>query len=142
MNCYTYDEITVGLKQSFQTELTDDKMKAFLAITGDENPLHNDDEFARSKNYPGRVVYGMLLASLLSTLAGMYLPGKYSLIHSVEVKFVKPLYLESSPLLTVRGEVVEKSDVFRLLKLKVKVENSEYEQFLRGKMKVGVIDAQ
>ncbi|MBQ9091319.1 MAG: hypothetical protein IJY52_03500, partial [Anaerotignum sp.] len=49
----------------------------FLAITGDINPLHNDQEFAQKQGHPDKVAFGMLTASFLSTLAGVYLPGRY-----------------------------------------------------------------
>lgn len=139
MNSYTYDEISVGQEESFRIDLTDEKVRAFRAITGDKNPLHTDVEYAKSKNYNDKVVYGMLTASFLSTLAGMYLPGKYSLIHSVEVKFPKALYASEGNNLTVHGKVLEKVDRFNLLILKVSIENSVGEKVCRGTMKVGVV---
>ena len=62
----------------------------------------------------------MLTASFFSTMAGVYLPGKYSLIHSVEVKFLRPIY--PGMVLTVR------------------VENGDGEKLCKGIMKVGVLD--
>ena len=56
-------------------------MARFEAITGDVSPIHMDAEYAQKRGYPGRVVYGMLGASLFSTLAGVYLPGEHCLLH-------------------------------------------------------------
>ena len=103
MNDLSYEEIEVGHKESFTVTVTEEMMDKFLAITGDVNPLHNDEDYARSEGHPGRVVYGMLSASLLSTLAGVYLPGKRSLIHEVKIKFAKPVYIGDT--LTVEGTV-------------------------------------
>lgn len=84
MNEYTYEQIAEGHTESFQVTLTEEMMEQFLRITGDVNPLHRDAAYARTRHYADKVVYGMLTSSFYSTLAGVYLPGKYSLIHSVE----------------------------------------------------------
>ena len=136
MNDLSYEEIEVGHKESFSVTVTEEMMDKFLAITGDVNPLHNDEDYARSAGHPGRVVYGMLSASLLSTLAGVYLPGKRSLIHEVKIKFAKPVYIGDR--LTVEGTVEEKHDVYSLLVLKVTVRNQSGDKVCRAKMQVGV----
>ncbi|MBR2530994.1 MAG: MaoC family dehydratase [Lachnospiraceae bacterium] len=136
MNDLSYEEIEVGHKESFSVTVTEEMMDKFLAITGDVNPLHNDEDYARSAGHPGRVVYGMLSASLLSTLAGVYLPGKRSLIHEVKIKFAKPVYIGDT--LTVEGTVEEKHDVYSLLVLKVTVRNQSGDKVCRAKMQVGV----
>ena len=84
------------------------------------------------------MAFGMLTASFLSTLAGVYLPGKNSLIHEVEVKFAKPVYPGDT--LKVTGNVSEKNDTFRLFWMKVTITNQKGEKVLRGKMRVGVLD--
>jgi acyl dehydratase len=140
MNSYSYDDIELGHEESFRSELTEDKVKAFCSITGDVNPLHTDENYAKTRNYNDKVVYGMLTASFLSTLAGMYLPGEYSLIHSVEVKFLRPVYVTEGCGLTISGKVTEKSDLFKLLTLKVSIQNDSGEKVCRGTMKVGVLD--
>jgi acyl dehydratase len=140
MNTFLYEDIAVGQEASFAVELTEDKLRMFRAITGDENPLHVDAAYAKARGFADRVVYGMLTSSYLSTLAGMYLPGEHSLIHEVEVKFVRPLCLEDGETarLHVTGKVVEKADAFRRLTLKVAITNAAGEKILRGTMKVGV----
>lgn len=138
MNDYKYEEIKIGHKESFAVTITDEMMASFNAITGDVNPLHNDEDYARSLGHPGQVVYGMLTGSLLSTLAGVYLPGKRSLIHEVKLKFVKPVYIGDT--LTVEGEVEEKHDAYSLLVVKVTIRNQSGEKVCRAKMQVGVSD--
>lgn len=136
MNEYSYEDIKAGHKESFTAAVTEEMMSAFCDITGDINPLHNDEEYAVSKGHPGRVAYGMLTASLLSTLAGVYLPGRNSLIHEVKIKFAKPVYIGDT--LTVEGEVEEKNDTYSLLMLKVTIRNQAGEKVCRAKMQVGV----
>ncbi len=137
MNTYTYDEIEVGQAESFTVTVTEDMISSFKAITGDNNPLHNDEDFAKAKGQPGRVAYGMLTASFLSTLAGVYLPGERSLIQQVEIKFAKPVYIGDT--LTVTGQVAEKNDTVQRIELKVTITNQDAAKVLRGKMGVLVI---
>ncbi len=136
MNEYTYEQIEIGHREEFEIAVTEEMMSSFCRITGDVNPLHNDDDYAIRKGHPGRVVYGMLTASLLSTLAGVYLPGKNSLIHEVKIKFAKPVYV--GDMLAVEGIVEEKHDVYSLLVLKVTIRNQNKEKVCRAKMQVGV----
>ena len=136
MNEYTYEEIEIGHKESFTITVTDEMMASFRGITGDVNPLHNDGEYARSQGHPGRVAFGMLTGSFLSTLAGVYLPGKRSLIHEVKIKFAKPVYIGDS--LTVEGIVEEKNDTYSLLMIKATIRNQNGEKVCRAKMQVAV----
>ena len=104
MNHYTLAEMTPGLSESFTVTVTEEMMARFEAITGDVSPIHMDAEYAQKRGYPGRVVYGMLGASFFSTLAGVYLPGEHCLLHGVECKFAKPVFIGDT--LTITGTVV------------------------------------
>lgn len=136
MNEYTYEEIAVGQKESFSVTITEQMLDAFRDITGDINPLHNDEEYAKSKGNPGRVVYGMLTASFLSTLAGVYLPGKRSLIHETTIKLTKPVYIGDT--ISVEGTVEEKNDTFSLIVIKFNMKNQNGQKVCRGSMQIGV----
>ena len=136
MNHYQYDEIRIGMEEQFQVKITEKMLDSFCIITGDKNPLHCDEEYAKAKGKKGRVSYGMLTASFLSTLAGMYLPGEKSLLQSVEVKFLKPVYI--GDILKISGIVVEKHDVFQRIEVKVTVTRNDGEKVLKGRMKVGI----
>ena len=138
MNSYRFEEIEIGQSESFSVLVKEEMLEAFRGMSGDENPLHNDTEFAQEQGYPDRVAYGMLTASFLSTLAGVYLPGRYSLIREAEIKFARPVFC--GDVLTVTGEVEEKEERFRFFTMKVTIRNQKGEKVLRGKMKVGFLD--
>jgi len=59
VNEYTYDEISVGHEEAFQVKITETMMEQFLQITGDSNPLHRDAEYAVTRQYADKVVYGI-----------------------------------------------------------------------------------
>ena len=134
MNHYTFEEIEIGHKESFTVTVTDKMRDKFREITGDVNPLHNDPVYAASKGHDGCVVYGMMTAAFLSTLAGVYLPGEHSLIHEVETKFRKPVYIGDT--LVVEGEVTGKNETFSILEIKAVITNQDGVRVLKAKMKV------
>lgn len=138
MNTYTFDEINIGQKESFTVTITEAERDKFREITGDVNPLHNDPEYAKSMGHDKCVAFGMLSASYLSTLAGVYLPGKNSLIQKTEVNFRKPVYVGDT--LTITGEVSDKSDTFKVIEVKVDIKNQDGIKVVRGRMEIAVAE--
>ncbi len=136
MNSYALADIAPGLSASFSVTVTEAMMDAFYAITGDNSPIHMDADYAAGRGYPGRVVYGMLGASLFSTLAGVYLPGEHCLLHSVEAKFAKPVFIGDT--LTVSGKVTEVNDTFGEITIKATIENQNGQTVTRGPIQAGV----
>ena len=139
MNQYKFSDIKVGMEESFQANITEETLTKFKEITGDINPLHNDSSYAKEMGYPDRVVYGGVTSSFLSTLAGVYLPGKYSLIHGEEILFKKPVYLTDSPL-TIKGKVIDVNEGFQQFTISFSILNNKQEKVCRGTMKVGVLE--
>ncbi len=141
MNDYRFSDIEIGMEASFSKNVTIEMENSFRELSGDENPLHKDDEFAKDISdgkFQSHAAFGMLTASLYSTMAGMYLPGKYSLIHSFnELSFLNPVFVGDE--LTVTGQVVDKVDDLRLIVLKVSIRNQEKKVVSRAKMKVLVM---
>lgn len=138
MNEYTYDDILIGMTESFSKRITPEMEDAFRAITGDENPLHKDDVYAvqvSGGKFERHVAFGMLTASLYSTVAGMYLLGKYSLIHSLEnVDFKKPVFAGDE--LFVTATVKDKQDDLHLIILDVVIRNQNNKVVSKASMKV------
>lgn len=141
MNKYTIDDIHIGLTETFGREISTQMEDSFRDISGDENPLHRSDDFARQISggrYQKHVVFGMLTASLYSTLAGMYLPGQNSLIHSFEeLSFLRPVF--AGDVLTVTGEVVDKDSALGLIRIKAVIRNQDNKAVSRAKIKILVM---
>ena len=136
MNSYTLADLAVGTTESFTVTVTAEMMNAFYAITGDNSPIHMDADYAAGRGYPGRVVYGMLGASMVSTLAGVYLPGEHCLLHQVDSKFVKPVFIGDT--LTVTGKVAEVNDTFSQITVKFTITNQDGKKVTRGQYVAGL----
>ena len=136
MNSYPLAQLAPGTAESFTVTVTTEMMEHFYAITGDASPIHMDEAYAAQRGYPGRVVYGMLGASLVSTLAGVYLPGEHCLLHEVDARFAKPVFIGDT--LTVTGKVAEVNDTFGEITVKYSITNQNGQKVTRGLYKAGV----
>ena len=136
MNYYEYTDIQEGQQESFSFTITDQMMQQVRMICGDNNPLHCDETYAIQHGYKGRVAYGMLTSLFYSTLAGVYLPGEKSLIHSIECKFHLPVYIGDQ--LKVVGVVDKKYDKFQLIKVKASIFRNEDELVSSAVIQIGV----
>lgn len=136
MNHYRLADLTPGVTESFTVAITEEMMAQFYAITGDNSPIHMNADYAAGRGYPGRVVYGMLGASFLSTLAGVYLPGEHCLLHGVDLKFAKPIFIGDT--LTVTGVVDEVNDTFREITIKASIVNQDGKKVTRAVIRAGV----
>ena len=87
----TFNDLSVGQQASFTKTITEADLSHFVAITGDVNPLHVDQEFAKDTFFGSRIAHGMLSASLFSTLVGMKLPGLGAIYRSQTLEFLKPV---------------------------------------------------
>ncbi len=137
MNSFTFNGLKVGFKASFSKKITDKDMRIFSEISGDKNPLHLDDAYAKSMGYDKCVAFGMLGSVLHSTLAGMYLPGKYSLLVKETSKFLSPLFVGDE--LTITGEVKDKKEFGNLLFIETKILNQDNKEVMRGEIIVKVL---
>lgn len=135
MNTYRWSELRVGLAHSFSVQLTPEMMQDFLRLSGDTNPLHLDPAFARESGFPGVVGYGMLTSSLYSRMVGVYLPGRFCLLHGIQVDFSNPAYVGDQ--LTVEAEIVHLNDAFRRIEIKASIENGE-KVISKAKIRVGL----
>ena len=141
MNEYELSQIEIGMQASFSKIITKEMEDSFRIISGDDNPLHRDDAFAADVSngkFKSHAAFGMLTASLYSTMAGMYLPGKYSLIHSFEeLSFMNPVFVGDE--LTVQGTITDKNEDLKLIILKVVIKKQDKKVVSRAKMKVLVM---
>ena len=135
---FDIDDIEPGLQKQFNLKITDSMLNDFAKLSGDYTPLHTDEEFAKKTKFKRKICYGFLLASFLSRLYGMYIPGERSLCLSQTLKFVSPCYIGDE--ITVKGEVISKSSSTRVITLKTEIMNSVGECLVQGEAKNLVLE--
>ena len=135
---YTFDEIKIGLTKQFQINITESMADDFAKLTGDFSPIHMDEDYASTTTFQKRVVHGMLLASFLSKIDGMYLPGKHALYFSQSLDFRHPCFLGDT--ITISSVVIDKSSSTKILKIESKITNQDDKILLSGIGRVIVRD--
>ncbi len=132
-----WDELQVGETASFERTISEEDVRVFAALSGDENPLHTDEAYAVTTQFGKRVVHGMLLSSLFSQLVGVHLPGKRCLYLAQSLTFRMPVFVGET--VTVRGEVTHRSDSTRTLTLHTTVTNASGVVCVDGEAQVKVL---
>ena len=131
---YTFDEIDIGLTKEFQITITESMVNNFANISGDFSPIHIDEEYAKSTSFGKRVAHGMLLASFLSRVDRMYLPGKHALYFSQNLEFRNPCFINDK--IKISSIVIDKSESTKILKIESKITNQNDKLLLHGIGKV------
>jgi len=123
MKSWTFDELQVGQSASYAKTITETDVYLFAGISGDANPVHINDVYARESIFKGRVAHGILTASLISTVLGMYLPGPGSIYAKQELKFLAPVHFNDT--ITATCTVKEKIEGRNRVIMECKVTNQD-----------------
>jgi 3-hydroxybutyryl-CoA dehydratase len=95
------DEISEGMTAVFSKTVTEADIVLYAGITGDTNPVHLDEEFAKATMFKGRIAHGMLTASFISAVFGTKLPGPGCIYMSQALKFKAPVRIGDTVLARV-----------------------------------------
>lgn len=131
--------IPFQIGQQFTAEYVVDETvhAAFVALSGDRNPLHCDEAFALSKGFSGRVMHGNILCAFLSDAIGMRLPTPNVIIHTQEIAFVAPVYLGDR--INWEGTVEDVSPAVGAVVVKFRFRNHAGKVVSRGRFQIGVL---
>lgn len=133
-----FEDIAIGDESHFSVKITAEKLEHFASLSGDHNPLHMDEQYAKKSRFQQRVCHGMLLSSFFSQLVGMHLPGKRCLYLSQNLNFLHPSFINDEIL--VKGVVIEKSDSTKILEIQTTISNQEGVLLVDGKAKVMLLE--
>lgn len=132
-----FDEIKVGDRAEIRRTISIVDIEKFVELTGDDNKLHVDVEFAKTTPYKKPVVHGMLGASFISTVIGTKLPGDGALWFSQTLEFLLPVRVGDEIIVVV--EVLKKNERDRVVELQTDIYNSSKQKMTTGVAKVKVI---
>ena len=88
---FYFEELSVGQKATVSRTITETDLRNFSGVSGDTNPMHLNEEFARATPFGGCIVHGMLTASLISAVIGTKLPGPGCIYMGQTLKFLAPV---------------------------------------------------
>jgi len=130
----SYDSFQVGDTASFSKTITESDVSSYAGITGDFNPVHIDEEYAKKSFFKDRIVHGMLSAGLISAVLGTKLPGPGAIYLSQDLKFRKPVKINDT--ITAKVEITERKPERKILKLKTTCSNQKDDQVLTGNAEI------
>jgi len=131
------EDFQVGQHVTFTKTFTEEDMQRFIEITGDVNPLHVDDAFARKTKFGRRVLQGMLTASILSTMVGMLLPGTGAIYRSQTLNFLLPVYLGDTVTAHFVVRAIDRAK--HRLTIDSWIENAAGERVIEGTCEAGLL---
>lgn len=126
----TYDEIKIGDSETLTRTLTKRDIQLFATVTGDMNPAHLDEAYAKTDIFHQIVGHGMWTASMFSVLLGMQLPGPGTLYLGQTLKFLKPVRLGDT--ITASVKVLKKDDKHKHITFQTLCANEDGEHVLEG----------
>lgn len=94
-------EVEVGFTASFKTQITDEMVRKFADVSGDHNPIHLDDEYAKNTRFKRRIAHGMIVGALISRalVDGI---GRGGIYMGQSLKFVNPVYIDDVVTVTIK----------------------------------------
>jgi 3-hydroxybutyryl-CoA dehydratase len=98
---YYFEDLKVGMSESFAKTVSDADVKIFAGVTGDFNPLHVNREYAEQTMFKQQIVHGILCAGLISAVLGSRLPGPGAIYMHQELNFPAPVHFGDSVTATV-----------------------------------------
>ena len=110
--------------------ITEAMIKGFAEATGDNNPLHLDEAYAKGTIFKTRVAHGMLQAGILSGILGMEFPGIGTIYLSQTLKFTKPVFIQDT--ISFRLKVLEINTEKNRLRLETVCTNQDGQTVLTG----------
>lgn len=126
----TYGEINIGDSANITRSLTKKDIQLFAIVTGDMNPAHLDETYAKTDIFQQIVGHGMWTASMFSALLGMQLPGLGTIYLSQTLKFLRPVKLGDTITASVR--VIAKDDKNQRITMQTLCANEKGEHVLEG----------
>jgi len=117
------DQLEIGDSAEFGKTISESDVYLYAGITGDMNPVHINESYAKTTFVKTRICHGMLSAGLFSTILGTSLPGPGTIYLRQEVDFVAPVRIGDT--LTAHVEVIEKDTVKNRIRLKTTCRNQD-----------------
>ena len=131
----TFADLAVGMTVSIENTVSEQDVIDFARVSGDHNPLHLDEDYAKTTQFKTRIAHGALTASYISAVLGNDLPGPGSVFMELSLKFVRPVKIGDTVVSTAEVIAMEERGYRVTLGVKGEV-NSKI--VMRGEAKVMV----
>lgn len=118
-----WSQYVEGLYVEWPFSFSIEDMELFAKLSGDCNPIHFDEEYAKSKGFEKPLVYGLLLSTQVSRLIGQELPDKNVILTRVQMDFILPCFPDDQ--LVFGAKLINKSESTYSLEFKCRISKNE-----------------
>ncbi len=118
-----YAEIKIGDRAEFVRQVTEGDVRSFALLSGDTNPVHLDEAYAKTTPFGGRIVHGSLMAAHISAALATKLPGPGTIYLEESLRFRRPARI--GDVLTTTLVVEEKRDDRKFVRFEAQVTNQD-----------------
>ena len=125
---HTYNSLQIGDTHSSKRFISEADVQGFADVTGDDNPIHLDPEYAKNTRFGEPIVHGVLLLGIVSKVLGRDFPGHGSIAVSMSVKWLRPVPVGSE--IEIQIKIVEKVDARKQVRARLA-------GYINGKMCLG-----
>ena len=110
---YYLEDLAVGMSASFSKTVSENDIYLFAGISGDVNPVHINEEFAKKTRFKHRIAHGLISMGFISAAMGTKLPGTGTIWSGQTFKFRAPVYIGDTVTakVTIKEITVEKQRV-------------------------------
>ena len=126
----SYDELQIGEEASFTKTITETDVYLFAGISGDFNPMHVNEEFAKQTPFKTRIAHGALPQSLIAPVLGTKLPGLGTVAVEISCRFKAPTFFNDT--ITAKARVSEKIEEKRWVRMALTWTNQRGETVAEG----------
>ncbi|MEE2732673.1 MAG: MaoC/PaaZ C-terminal domain-containing protein [Pseudomonadota bacterium] len=125
-----FDELVVGMTATYTKSVSEDDIKLFAILSGDTNPIHLDEEYAKTTPFGGCIAHGAMCAVIISAAVATKFPGPGSIYAGQEMRFKKPV--RPGDTLTAHLELVEKKRRGNIVLIQNEIKNQNGETVFLG----------
>ena len=131
-------DIKIGDNFSTEREITDELIRKFAEVSGDYNPIHLDEEFAKSTRFGKRIAHGMLSGAFISAVLGNEFRERKMVYLSQTMKFVAPVFIGDT--VTASGTVTRIREDKGIVILETLCKNQNGETLVTGEAAVMILE--
>ena len=91
LNGFYFEDLKIGTTDEFSKTISEADIQTFADVSGDENPVHLNPEYAKATVFKGCIAHGILTASFVSTVIGTRMPGPGCIYVAQNLKFKAPV---------------------------------------------------
>jgi len=130
-------DLKIGDKFSKDRKVTDELVRKFAEVSGDYNPLHLDEEFAKTTRFGRRIAHGMLSGAFISAVLGFEFRERKIVYLSQTMKFVAPVFIDDT--VTATGTVIRIREDKGIVVLETICTNQNNEILVKGEAVVMIL---